>query len=270
MEKKDKFTNIFIDNKLPFLELRHSNTGNHYKEHIHDSFSMGINIKGESIYKNRNKEYNFKENLIAIINPEEIHSCNAISKDNHEFYMLYLDKNWCYEIQKTISNKINSFQNYPNALINSHTFYEEFKTLCEFIFSKATVQEKENELIEFFTKLFENSIPHTKEKLEDKNFEKICKYLKKHFKENISLEELATKFNLNPFYIIRLFKQNINMTPHKYLINIKINHSKELLKKGETLVDTALECGFADQSHFHRNFLNIVATTPNQYRKNFI
>lgn len=184
--------------------------------------------------------------------------------------MLYLDKTWCYEIQKTISNEITSFQDYPNPLISSEVFYKEFQKLCELLFSKATVQEKENELIEFCSKLFEENIPYQKENINDENFEKICKYLKKHFKENISLEELATKFNLNPFYIIRLFKANINMTPHKYLVNIKINYSKELLKKGETLVDTALECGFADQSHFHRNFLNIVATTPNQYRKNFI
>ena len=59
------------------------------------------------------------------------------------------------------------------------------------------------------------------------------------------------------------------MTPHAYLLNIKINKAKELLKQGYTIVDTALECGFTDQSHFHRNFLKIVATTPKEYQKNF-
>ncbi|WP_258239018.1 AraC family transcriptional regulator [Arcobacter sp. F155] len=259
-----------MDDKLPFLELRHSNSGNHYKEHIHESFSIGINIKGKSIYTNKEKKYDFEKGLIAIVNPNEIHSCNALSKQNHEYYMLYLDKKWCYEIQKTISEQITSFQNYPKSLLNSTSFYKEFKNLCELLFSKITVQEKENELIEVFTKLFENDISYNKEKIEDKNFDLICDYLKKNFKENISLEELGKKFSLNPFYIIRLFKANMNMTPHKYLLNIKINYSKELLKKGVTIVDTALECGFVDQSHFHRNFFNIVATTPHEYRKNFI
>lgn len=184
--------------------------------------------------------------------------------------MLYLDTTWCFEIQKSIYSNITSFQNYPENIIKDLTLYKKFITLCELLFSNETLEEKENELIEFFIKLFKDKLPTNNEKIEDKNFEKICEYLNKNYKENISLEELAKKFELNPFYIIRLFNSNINMTPHKYLINIKINYSKELLKKGSTIVETALECGFVDQSHFHRNFLNIVATTPNEYRKNFI
>lgn len=250
--------------------MRHSNTGNHYKEHIHDSFSIGINLKGESFYTNKDNKYRFKEGLLAVINPNELHSCNSISKINHEYYMLYLDTTWCFELQKSIYNKITSFQNYPENLIDDLTLSKKFITLCKLLFSTATIEEKQNELIEFFIKLFEDKLPINIEKIEDKNFEKICKYLNKNYKDNISLEQIAKKFELNPFYIIRLFKSNINMTPHKYLLNIKINYSKELLKRGFTIVEAALECGFVDQSHFHRNFLNIVASTPNQYRKNFI
>ena len=77
-------------------------------------------------------------------------------------------------------------------------------------------------------------------------------------------------FDLNPFYIIRLFKSEMNMTPHAYLLNLKINKSKELLRKNHSIVDTALECGFFDQSHFHKNFLKIVACTPNEYKLNFV
>ncbi|MDZ7820178.1 MAG: helix-turn-helix domain-containing protein [Aliarcobacter sp.] len=46
--------------------------------------------------------------------------------------------------------------------------------------------------------------------------------------------------------------------------------AKELLKKGFSIVETALECGFYDQSHFHRNFKKIVAITPKEYQDNFI
>lgn len=101
-------------------------------------------------------------------------------------------------------------------------------------------------------------------------FKKIQEYIQKNYKKNISLDELSNEFQLNQFYIIKLFKNKLNMTPHAYLINLKINKAKEYLKEGNSLVDTALECGFADQSHFHRNFLKIVATTPNQYKLNFV
>jgi AraC-like DNA-binding protein len=132
--------------------------------------------------------------------------------------------------------------------------------------------EKEDELIKFFTKLFSKYLkqsPIQEIKIEDKSFEEILTYLKENYKENISLDELSQKFKLNSFYIIRLFKSQMNMTPHTFLLNLKINNSKEFLKKGYSLVDTALECGFTDQSHFHRNFLKIVATTPREYQLNF-
>jgi len=269
MKSNNTFTRIFTHEKLPFLELRYSNNTKHYKEHIHDTFSLGINLEDKSIYTNKNKKYDFDVGMIAIVNPNEIHSCNPVKTTPNLYYMMYLDEKWCYGIQKSICEQIASFKSFPENIIYDINLYNEFKTLCENIFSDIDYNEKENELINFFTNLFEKHLENANPKIEDKAFEKIVEYLNKNYKENISLEELSQTFSLNPFYIIRLFKSNINMTPHAYLLNIKINRAKEILKKGISIVDTALECGFSDQSHFHRNFLKIVATTPKSYQDNF-
>ncbi len=57
----------------------------------------------------------------------------------------------------------------------------------------------------------------------------------------------------------------MNMTPHAFLLNSKINKAKEMLKDDYSIVDVALECGFFDQSHFTRNFKSLYGTTPGQY-----
>ena len=268
MEQKT-FTKIFTNEKLPFLELRYSNNTKHYKEHLHDTFSIGINIEGKSIYTNKTNKYDFDKGMIAIVNANTIHSCNPILETPNLYYMMYLDENWCYGIQKSICDEFDSFKSFPKDIILDIKLYDEFKTLCENIFTNLSYIEKEDELIVFFTKLFSKYTEASIMKIEDKSFDKITRFLNENYKENISLDELSSKFDLNPFYIIRLFKSNINMTPHAYLLNIKINRAKELLKKGFSIVDTALECGFSDQSHFHRNFLKIVASTPKEYQKNF-
>ena len=268
MEKT--FTKIFTHEKLPFLELRYSNNTKHYKEHLHETFSMGINLEDKSIYTNKDKKYDFDVGMIAIVNPNEIHSCNPIKKTPNLYYMIYLDEKWCYGIQKSICEYCDSFKAFPKDILRDKKLYTRFKNLCETLFSDIHYFEKENELINFFTEFFKPYLQESTSKIDDPNFEKIIKYLKQNYKKNISLEELSNEFNLNPFYIIRLFKTQINMTPHVYLLNIKINKAKEFLKKGNSLVDTALECGFTDQSHFHRNFLKIVATTPREYQLNFL
>lgn len=270
MNTDDKiFTKIFSNKKLPYVELRYSNNTKHYKKHIHNTFSIGINIKGKSIYTNKNKKYDFDRNMLATINANDVHSCNPIENRPNLYYMLYLDERWCYGIQKSLCEDINSFKAFPEDILYNQKLFSQFKNLCEFLFGNSSYIEKEDELIKFFSKLFSIHLKESKIKIEDKSFEKILKFLKENYKENVSLDELSKEFKLNSFYIIRLFKSQINMTPHTFLLNLKINNAKEFIKKGYSLADTAFECGFADQSHFHRNFLKIVATTPREYQQNF-
>ncbi len=271
MSNKTTFTKIFTHKKLPFLELRYSNNTKHYKEHLHDTFSIGINLEGKSIYTNKDKKYDLDdEGMIAVVNANTIHSCNPINKTPNLYYMMYLDEKWCCGIQNSISSDIENFKAFPEDILDDKKLYLEFKILCENLFSEISYMEKEDALIDFFTKLFSQYINESKEPIEDERFEEIKEYLNENYQENISLDELSKKFDLNPFYIIRLFKTNLNITPHSYLLNVKINKAKEFLKEGYSIVDTALECGFSDQSHFHRNFLKIVATTPKEYKLNFV
>lgn len=270
MKQEKNFTKIFIHKNLPYLELRYSNNTKHYKEHVHDTFSIGINLKGKSIYTNTNKKYEFDAGMLAVVNKNEIHSCNPINDTPNLYYMMYLDEKWCFDIQKSISSDIKEFVPFPKKILYDEDLYDGFKTLCEKLFDNIEFFEKENELISFFSKLFEDNLEKTATKIEDSNFENIISFLNENYKENISLADLSSRFELNQFYIIRLFKLKMNMTPHSYLLNLKINRAKELLKKGYSIVDTSLECGFSDQSHFHRNFLKIVATTPKSYQLNFV
>lgn len=267
--KEKTFTKIFTHEKLPYLELRYSNNTKHYKEHIHESFSIGINLEDKSIYTNKNKKYNLEVGMIAVVNANTIHSCNPILNTPNLYYMMYLDEKWCYGIQKSIYDENNGFKSFPEDILYDKKLYNKFKSLCETVFSDINYFEKENELINFFTELFNPYLKESSSRIDDPIFEQVVSYLKENYKENISLEELSEEFDLNTFYIIKLFKSQINMTPHAFLLNLKINRAKEFLKEGYTIVETALECGFTDQSHFHRNFSKIVATTPKEYQLNF-
>ena len=83
---------------------------------------------------------------------------------------------------------------------------------------------------------------------------------------NITLLEIAEELDLSQFKIIRLFKSEIHLTPHAYLMNSKINKAKYLLKKRAPISDVYFQLGFFDQSHFIKNFKKIVAITPKQYQ----
>jgi AraC-like DNA-binding protein len=252
------------------LELRYSNSNLHYKSHFHESFSIGVNKEGISTYINEDKTYILKKNMISIVNPYAMHFCNACGDELNNYYMMHLDSNWCANIQKTIDPDIKEFVYVKEHILENETIYQEYLELCEALFSEIFVSEKEEMLIDFLIRLFSFYVASKELVLKDENFEKIVSYLEENYKENITLESLSRIFDLNAFYIIRLFKSNMNTTPHSYLLNLKINKAKQLLQEGCSIVDAALESGFYDQSHFHRNFLKIVATTPKEYQLNFV
>lgn len=208
--------------------------------------------------------------MISIVNPYAMHSCNACGEGLNSYYMIHLDPFWCANIQQIINPEIKEFVYVKEDILENETIYQEYLELCEFLFSKIPVAEKEEMLIDFLIRFFSFYVVSKEVALKDETFEKIVSYLEENYKENISLETLSQIFDLNAFYIIRLFKAHTNTTPRAYLLNVKINKAKQLLQEGYSIIDVALESGFYDQSHFHRNFLKIVATTPKEYQLNFI
>ncbi|WP_019503149.1 AraC family transcriptional regulator [Pseudanabaena sp. PCC 6802] len=93
-------------------------------------------------------------------------------------------------------------------------------------------------------------------------------YIQRHLGEDISLSEIAYELNISQYYFCRLFKQSTGVSPHQYLIRQRVERAKQLLKQPErTITAVAMECGFANQSHFAKCFRACTGMNPNQFRK---
>lgn len=88
--------------------------------------------------------------------------------------------------------------------------------------------------------------------------------------KNISVLEMANYVGFSPSHFVRQFKQSVGLTPHKYVIQQRVEKAKRLLKKPDlSIARLALDCGFSNQSHLSREFKKYTGTTPKQYRKSF-
>jgi AraC family transcriptional regulator len=86
----------------------------------------------------------------------------------------------------------------------------------------------------------------------------------------VSLEGAAREAGLSPFHFLRLFARVIGVTPHQYLLRIRLRRAAKLLA-GEDLpvTEVALESGFADLSNFVRTFHRAAEMSPGKFRKKF-
>lgn len=84
---------------------------------------------------------------------------------------------------------------------------------------------------------------------------------------NHSLAELARTAGLSRFHFARVFQASVGLSPHAYLLSVRIRRAKVLLLEDEPLAQLALRLGFASQSHFTQTFRRQVGVTPQRYRQ---
>ena len=83
----------------------------------------------------------------------------------------------------------------------------------------------------------------------------------------IKLEELAAACGISSGHFSRVFKQTTGQTPHQWLLDLRVEHAKRLLRGKRSLTDVAGACGFADLSHFIRVFTQRTGKAPGAWRR---
>jgi AraC family transcriptional regulator len=97
-------------------------------------------------------------------------------------------------------------------------------------------------------------------------------FIHANYARELPLTDLAQAARLSPFHLARLFKRSLGVSPHQYLIQVRVNNARWLLSaaSGEcSLADLAAAVGFADQSHLTRHFKRMTGVTPRQYRPRY-
>lgn len=93
-------------------------------------------------------------------------------------------------------------------------------------------------------------------------------YLHDHFSERIKVAELARAAGLSPAHFSRTFRRETGYAPFEYLIKIRIQRSRMLLRAGDdSITNVALKCGFATPSHFAHCFRKQCGLSPSEYLK---
>ncbi|MBO7176280.1 MAG: helix-turn-helix transcriptional regulator [Clostridia bacterium] len=89
-----------------------------------------------------------------------------------------------------------------------------------------------------------------------------------YYKEAISIAHLADICGMSEVYLRSLFAKHMNLSPNKYIKNLRLKRAQELLASGfYHASEVCFLSGFSDESYFSREFKKHLGVTPGEYAK---
>lgn len=101
--------------------------------------------------------------------------------------------------------------------------------------------------------------------------ESIKRYVSQHYKDNISLAEIAGEVFMSPTYICAVFKRETGKTINEHIIEMKMNDAKKMLASTKMkIMEISEALGYENSQYFSYSFKKYSGETPQQYRNKFL
>ncbi len=99
-------------------------------------------------------------------------------------------------------------------------------------------------------------------------FNRVKDKMEANLDTNLRVAEIAREAGYSRCHFIQMFRASAGMTPHKFLIQLRIEHAKRLLRKSDLrLTDIALACGFSSHAHMSHVFRQTLGVVPAELRR---
>lgn len=249
-----------------------------YRYHWHETqFELRILMRGSEIFSKGTETHQLKENDVLLINPGEGHAsftqepntCALVIHFLPAAFRPFLKKGQSYIFKNCRSDETN----------RDNTYYSRIRFYASQIYQSAA---KNDLLAQYKAKAsmqmliatlmeFGNPEMITDERKQDDERKEIVHrlitYMEEHYKEKITLEDLAVYSQYNRTYVSTLFRSITGIKFHDYLTRIRFKYAVyELAATKKSLTEIALENGFPDLKTFNSRFRESFGCSPMEYR----
>ncbi|MEM6351227.1 MAG: AraC family transcriptional regulator [Cyanobacteria bacterium P01_D01_bin.14] len=253
---------------IPGVELFQAHLVRHrFGKHFHESYTIGFNDGGQGYCDYRGERLLNHRGNFNLLNPGEVHPGAADAPEGWWFRNLYLSIPLVEQSLAQINQSCRGLPSLKIPTARDAQLEQAFNQLFQALAQPTHRLAQQSCLLALIARLFDAGETVPRRGNETGAIATVCTYLETHYAEDTSIEDLANRVGLSPFYLIRSFRQQMGLPPHSYQRQIRLLRAKRALATDQPLSEIALATGFYDQSHLNRVFKQAFATTPGQYRQ---
>jgi AraC-like DNA-binding protein len=253
--------------------LRATYTTYAYKRHFHDYFAIGVIEDGVQTFSCNTSQYMNPAGGIFIIQPGEAHDGQSATENSFTYSAFYPQVADLQRIADEMGTKSSGLPAFNQAVIQDKMLAKRLLKLHQLLRQDKPYLEQESAFIETFADLlYHHAVdrPNLETvRRESQTVARLRDYIEAHYADDIRLNDLASYAHWSPFYLLRVFHQEVGLPPHAYLESVRIRAAQRRLERDIPIVDIAYETGFSSQSHFSNAFKRFIGVTPGRYRAIF-
>lgn len=247
-------------------------SGFDFAPHFHDAYCVWLNTNGRELYSHRGQTEILQPASFGIVAPGEVHSNRAIDKSARQLMTFYVQDAEIRSLLRQMGASIEII--FRSSFYHDSECHDLLVALFNVLVSSPLAMEREVAFLEVFSLLVQRhgviKTPSCARGRDKIRISKTIELFRDRLGENLSLNDIAGEFSCTPYHLIRSFKKECGLSPHAYLLRLRLEKARELIRRGHPLVEVALETGFADQSHLNRHFKTNYGITPGAFKRQLL
>jgi AraC-like DNA-binding protein len=242
-----------------------------FARHSHEGFGIGVIEQGALGFSYRGENVVAPAGRINTVNPDEVHTGHSATEQGWTYRMFYCSAELLQQMAEDIAGRPVHLPFFTSGVIeDDQVAHLVRQTHVRLMDGQSPRLEQETLLLAMFAGLF---VRHTyappaviRAGNEQVRLRRVIDYLDAHHAEDLAVDTLAAIACLSPYHFIRVFSRQTGLTPHAWLMQLRVRKAAALLRRGVPIADAAVQTGFSDQSHLNRSFKRILGFTPGQLR----
>ena len=241
--------------------------GNAYQKHRHDTYAICLTTTGVQAFDYRGTSQISTPGQVVVLHPDEVHDGHAATQEGFGYRQLYVEPAVIFEA-------IQSLCPHPCSLPFVRTPVSMNRKLSAAIISAFECTREPLAIDSLIVQVAEGLLeadPNCKQvplprHLDVAALNRARQYLDTQKTRVVHSVELEALTGLTRYELARQFRLMCGTSPYRYLLMRRLDFARHQLTQGRSLVEVALEAGFADQAHFSRMFKATFGITPALYR----
>ena len=238
--------------------------------HSHDYYEFYFFLEGDVSIWIEGEQYPLKYGDMVLIPPGIKHMAMVHGNEiPYRRFVFWISVEYCNQLMEVSSSYGYLMQ---NVLITFNTIQYRIFQLIEEIKSERFGKEAKvslcvNDLVLQLNRIvYEQQNPKS-EKEEQNLYQNIIYYIDDHLDEELSLEQLAGQFFVSKYHIAHIFKEQMGLSVHQYILKKRMQASKAAILGETSITDVYTMFGFKDYSSFYRAFKKEFGVSPKEYKE---